>query len=52
MVFGPQTYHRLPEMVARATRAGGGVLDTSFPAEPKFDYLPETAAGAGASAPS
>jgi len=44
MVFGPQTYHRLPELVARATREGGGVLDTSFPAEPKFDYLPETAA--------
>ena len=40
MVFGPQTYHRLPELVARATREGGGVLDTSFPAEPKFDHLP------------
>ena len=24
MVFGPQTYHRLPEMVARATRAAAG----------------------------
>ena len=24
IVFGPQTYHRLPEMVARASRAGGG----------------------------
>ena len=41
-VFGPQTYHRLPEMVARAARAGGGVLDTSFPAEAKFDHLPQT----------
>ena len=40
MVFGPQTYHRLPEMVARAAREGGGVLDTSFPTEPKFDHLP------------
>jgi tRNA-2-methylthio-N6-dimethylallyladenosine synthase len=40
LVFGPQAYHRLPEMVARATRSGGGILDTSFPAEPKFDYLP------------
>ncbi|MEQ8709530.1 MAG: tRNA (N6-isopentenyl adenosine(37)-C2)-methylthiotransferase MiaB [Rhodospirillales bacterium] len=39
MVFGPQTYHRLPEMVARAARQGGGVLDTDFPAEPKFDDL-------------
>ncbi|MEX2451734.1 MAG: tRNA (N6-isopentenyl adenosine(37)-C2)-methylthiotransferase MiaB [Rhodospirillales bacterium] len=40
MVFGPQTYHRLPEMIARATRAAGGVLDLDFPAEPKFDFLP------------
>jgi tRNA-2-methylthio-N6-dimethylallyladenosine synthase len=43
MVFGPQTYHRLPEMLARASRAAGdGILDTSFPAEAKFDYLPVT----------
>ena len=42
LVFGPQTYHRLPELVARALRAGGGVVDTSFPAEPKFDHLPQT----------
>jgi tRNA-2-methylthio-N6-dimethylallyladenosine synthase len=40
IVLGPQTYHRLPEMVARASRSGGGVLDTDFPAMPKFDYLP------------
>jgi tRNA-2-methylthio-N6-dimethylallyladenosine synthase len=51
MVFGPQTYHRLPEMVARATRAAGaGILDTSFPAEAKFDHLPESAAPSGVSA--
>lgn len=43
LVFGPQTYHRLPEMVARATRAGGGVLDTDFPIESKFDHLPQAA---------
>jgi len=41
MVFGPQTYHRLPEMVARAHRDAGVVLDTDFPAESKFDHLPE-----------
>ncbi len=41
IVLGPQTYHRLPEMVARASRAGGRVLDTDFPPEPKFDHLPE-----------
>lgn len=40
IVFGPQSYHRLPEMVARA--AGDTVLDTSFPAEAKFDHLPAT----------
>jgi tRNA-2-methylthio-N6-dimethylallyladenosine synthase len=51
IVFGPQAYHRLPELVARAERTEkGGVLDTSFPAEPKFDYLPETTAAPGVSA--
>ncbi len=44
IVLGPQTYHRLPEMVAQAARAGGAVLDTEFPAEPKFDFLPEARA--------
>src|SRR4051812_474165 len=46
MVFGPQTYHRLPEMVARVTRGAGAVLDTEFPAEPKFDALPAPAGDA------
>jgi tRNA-2-methylthio-N6-dimethylallyladenosine synthase len=40
IVLGPQTYHRLPEMVARASRAGGAVLETDFPIEAKFDHLP------------
>ncbi|MXV35338.1 MULTISPECIES: tRNA (N6-isopentenyl adenosine(37)-C2)-methylthiotransferase MiaB [unclassified Saccharibacter] len=44
LVLGPQTYHRLPEMVARVARAGGGVIDTDFPVEAKFDFLPEEAA--------
>jgi len=57
MVFGPQSYHRLPEMVARATRAvaktgagpGRGILDIDFPAEAKFDHLPApTATGVSA----
>lgn len=49
MVFGPQTYHRLPEMIAHATRAadkkkgkGRGIIDTDFPMESKFDALPQT----------
>jgi len=51
LVFGPQTYHRLPELVARALRAGGaGVIDTSFPDEPKFDHLPQARAAQGVTA--
>src|SRR5437764_4202244 len=41
IVFGPQAYHRLPELIAEASRnPGQGAIDTSFPAEPKFDRLP------------
>ncbi|MBV8537938.1 MAG: tRNA (N6-isopentenyl adenosine(37)-C2)-methylthiotransferase MiaB, partial [Alphaproteobacteria bacterium] len=47
MVFGPQTYHRLPEMVARIARGAGTVLDTEFPPEPKFDSLPLPATSEG-----
>ena len=50
IVVGPQTYHRLPEMVAQVARAGGQALDTDFPAESKFDFLPEAAAPQGISA--
>jgi tRNA-2-methylthio-N6-dimethylallyladenosine synthase len=52
MVFGPQTYHRLPELIAQVNRGAGiRVVDTEFPAEDKFDHLPEAAIGAkGASA--
>ena len=50
LVLGPQTYHRLPEMVARAARAGKSQIDTDFPAETKFDFLPETAAPQGITA--
>jgi tRNA-2-methylthio-N6-dimethylallyladenosine synthase len=42
LVFGPQTLHRLPEMIA-AVRAGHpGVVDVSFPEIEKFDHLPES----------
>jgi tRNA-2-methylthio-N6-dimethylallyladenosine synthase len=44
IVLGPQTYHRLPEMVARAHRAAGPVIETDFPIEQKFDFLPEASA--------
>ena len=44
MVFGPQSYHRLPEMIARAARSAGTLLETDFPPEPKFDHLPNVTA--------
>ena len=50
IVLGPQTYHRLPEMVARASRAAGATIATDFPAEDKFDHLPEAAAPQGVTA--
>src|SRR5262245_15334230 len=52
IVLGPQTYHRLPEMVARVARAGdgAGVVATDFPVEAKFDELPEASAPQGPSA--
>ncbi len=39
IVVGPQAYHRLPEMLARAARQNGEVLDTDFAVEEKFDHL-------------
>ncbi len=48
IVVGPHTYHRLPELVARAHRAAGAVLETEFPAEPKFDALPDPVLEPGA----
>jgi tRNA-2-methylthio-N6-dimethylallyladenosine synthase len=47
IVLGPQTYHRLPEMVARVARGAGAVLETEFPADQKFDSLPEASAPQG-----
>jgi tRNA-2-methylthio-N6-dimethylallyladenosine synthase len=42
MVVGPQSYHRLPEMIARLARQTGDVLETDFAAEEKFDALPKS----------
>lgn len=50
IVVGPQSYHRLPELVAKAARAGGQALDTEFPAVDKFDSLPQAHSAAGVSA--
>jgi tRNA-2-methylthio-N6-dimethylallyladenosine synthase len=38
VVVGPQSYHRLPELLQRAE--GGQVVDTDFPVDDKFDHLP------------
>ena len=50
LVLGPQTYHRLPEMIARASRAAGAMVDTSFPPDPKFDQLPDATTPQGVTA--
>ncbi|MDW8399638.1 MAG: tRNA (N6-isopentenyl adenosine(37)-C2)-methylthiotransferase MiaB [Acetobacteraceae bacterium] len=50
IVLGPQAYHRLPELVARAARAAGTQIDTEFPPEPKFDHLPELSTPPGPTA--
>jgi tRNA-2-methylthio-N6-dimethylallyladenosine synthase len=41
LVFGPQTLHRLPEMIAQVRRRRVPVVDVSFPRIEKFDCLPE-----------
>jgi tRNA-2-methylthio-N6-dimethylallyladenosine synthase len=38
LVFGPQNYHRLPDLLARAAR-GDKPVDTEFPLDDKFDHL-------------
>ena len=41
LVFGPQTLHRLPELVRARRRTGQAQVDISFPEIEKFDRLPE-----------
>jgi len=50
MLVGPQSYHRLPEMIARHARDHGHQLQTDFPALEKFDHLPEAVSNTGVSA--
>jgi tRNA-2-methylthio-N6-dimethylallyladenosine synthase len=38
LVFGPQSYHRLPDLLARAAR-DGTAIDTEFPVDDKFNHL-------------
>jgi len=45
LVFGPQNYHRLPDLLAQAER-GAKVVDTEFAVEDKFDHLAPASAAA------
>ncbi|MFH1158071.1 MAG: tRNA (N6-isopentenyl adenosine(37)-C2)-methylthiotransferase MiaB [Pseudomonadota bacterium] len=49
MVFGPQTYHLLPEMILKAS-GDTRVVNTDFPSESKFDHLPGDSIPQGPSA--
>jgi tRNA-2-methylthio-N6-dimethylallyladenosine synthase len=51
MVVGPQAYHRLPELIARAAK-GERATDTDMPADAKFAALPARGRGGRKSAPS
>jgi len=44
LVFGPQTLHRLPEMIKGVKQSGRAQIDVSFPEIEKFDRLPEARA--------
>jgi tRNA-2-methylthio-N6-dimethylallyladenosine synthase len=49
LVVGPQSYHRLPAMLARVAE-GARAIDTEFPPEDKFDHLPARKAQLGPTA--
>jgi tRNA-2-methylthio-N6-dimethylallyladenosine synthase len=46
LVFGPQTLHRLPELIAQVRSGRRGVVDVSFPEIEKFDRIPAPRAAA------
>jgi tRNA-2-methylthio-N6-dimethylallyladenosine synthase len=50
LVVGPQSYHRLPELIARAHRAAGAALAADFAPQEKFDALPAARAPTGVTA--
>jgi tRNA-2-methylthio-N6-dimethylallyladenosine synthase len=52
LVVGPQSYHRLPELLAQigGPEVGGRRIATDFPVDSKFDHLPEAASPVGVSA--
>ena len=50
LVVGPQAYHQLPELIARAHRKSGARLAADFAADEKFDALPTARANTGVTA--
>ncbi|HEX3673631.1 MAG TPA: tRNA (N6-isopentenyl adenosine(37)-C2)-methylthiotransferase MiaB [Rhizomicrobium sp.] len=50
IVVGPQSYHRLPEMIAKIARERGHALETDFPVEEKFDALAGSTSASGPAA--
>ena len=48
VVFGPQTLHRLPELIKARQRTGHSQVDISFPEIEKFDHLPPATVQGGA----
>ena len=48
LVFGPQTLHRLPSMIAERNRSGRSQVDINFPEIEKFDHLPPARKDGGA----
>jgi tRNA-2-methylthio-N6-dimethylallyladenosine synthase len=43
LVVGPQSYHRIPELIARSRIEGRSLVETAFPEEEKFAHLPQRA---------
>ena len=50
IVVGPQTYHRLPELLAKADVERGALIETDFPADDKFEHFPQGARRTGPTA--
>ena len=51
IVVGPQSYHELPDLVTRVLETGQSrLVQTEFPVEPKFDFLPGTRSRQGVTA--
>lgn len=48
VVFGPQTLHRLPELISKRQQSGRAQVDISFPEIEKFDHLPPAEVKGGA----